>query len=74
MSNVLVCLGHSFSLMAVQATAEGLFELDPAFFNPCEYRVNMAILTIWLCCLQFIRVFFLDTVNTLVVYVDYLFV
>ena len=74
MSNVLICLGHAFSLMAVQATAECLFELDPAFFDPCEYRVEVTVLTIRLCCLQFIGVFFLDAVNALVVYIDYLFV
>ncbi len=73
-SNMFVCLGHSFSLMAVQAAAEGLFKLDSAFFNPCEYRVNMAILTIRLCFLQCIGVFFLYTVNALVVDIDYLFV
>jgi len=60
--------------MAVQTAAEGLFELDSAFFNPCEYRVNMAILTIRLCCLQFLGVIFMDAVNALVIYLDYLLV
>ena len=74
MSNVLVCLRNSFSLVAVQAAAEGLFELDPAFFNSCEYRVEVTVLTIWLCRFQFIGVVFMEAMNTLVVYIDYLFV
>ncbi len=51
MSNVLICLGHAFSFMAVQATAEGLFELDPALFDPGVYRVEVTVLAIRLCCL-----------------------
>ena len=60
--------------MAVQATAEGLFELDPAFFDPCVYRVEVTVLTIRLCGLQLFGVLFMEAMNALVVYVDYLFV
>jgi hypothetical protein len=73
-SNVLVCLGHAFSFVAVQAAVESFFELDPVFFDPCEYRVDVTVLTIRLCCLQIFRVVFLNTVNALIVYVDYFFV
>ena len=69
-----VCLGHTFSFVAVQTTAEGLFELDPALFDPCIYRVEVTVFTIRLCFFQFFGIIFVKAVNALVVDIDYLLV
>ena len=71
---MLICLGYAFSLVAVQATLESLFELDPALFDPCVYRIEVTVFTIRLCFLQFFGIIFVKAVNALVVDIDYLLV